>query len=251
MTLFNADAWIAYKTGQVSGYRFADPQRAVAKYSDADRKTAARSEYRQGLINTAQGSISIFDKNDDGKLSAREYYREQNYFHQRATGGINADRNAIMEEFDCLDINGDGFIDYKERANELSYLDRTKESNSNNGVITADGEMREARQLLRGNLAHDLDYNYDTYKMENLGEVGDIDKDLTLKTSNPFGQRYDRGYGNSDSMLGLIMLMMLMGNSSNSFGMNNGCCAGSSSISSLIPMLLMLGMFSGQQYSCY
>ena len=268
MTLFNADAWIAYKTGQIPGYRFADPQAAVQRYPHANRRSVERSEYRQGLMNTAQGSISLFDKNDDGKLSAREYYREQNYFHQFMTG-MDVDRRKINKEFKALDINGDGFIDYKERANELSYLDRTKDSGRKNGVIDQDASYNEGYLLDHnyGKLQRGLRNNYNRKNdpMGTLGEDGDINKALTLNTqSNPFGQGYDYGYGydygsgcgcgrsnNSNSFLGNFF-NLLIGNLLNPYGSNNCGFGGYNSMSGgMMPVLFMLSMMQGQQYRCY
>lgn len=234
MVQFDKNAWLSFKTGQTSGYRFADPIGVARANPEIDSDTAKRTEYRTGLLNTARGSISIFDKNGDGLLSKQEYISEQNYFHRSMTGQ-NADSLMLRKEFNCLDLDGDGFIDYKERANEISYLDRTKETNQKNGVITSDSEMREARFLLRGRLSEELDYNYDSFNMENLGEEGDIDESIKLKqpkVSNSV-ENSDDEWQSVMTMLSLMSMMGMMNNPysgyysnpyglvNNSFGMNN------------------------------
>ena len=234
MVQFDANAWLSYKTGQTSGYRFADPIGVARANRNINSDVAERTEYRRGLLSTAKGSISIFDKNGDGVLSKQEYINEQNYFHRSMTGE-DADAGMLRKEFDALDYNCDGFIDYKERANEISYLDRTKETNKKNGVITSDSEMREARLLLKGNLPDELDYNYDSFNMKNLGEKGDVDDSLELKQSNVSNvvENGDEEWQSIMTMLNLMSMMGMMNNNSYnsyynnpySFG-NNSCSCG-------------------------
>lgn len=180
MTQFNVDAWLRFCSGKTAGYSFADPE-AAAKANPNNSK-AARTEYRQGLMNTAQGVIGLFDSNNDNKQSFEEYCNEQKRYAE-LSGQDNStfDTEKWQAEFSALDVNNDNYLDYKERANELSILDQNKDKNEQDGSI----DTSSFKRIYNDNktiLPSIMKENYADNNITNLGEDGDI-KESELNTN--------------------------------------------------------------------
>ena len=192
-TIFNMQAWLNYATGKTDSYRFANPENS----SDP------RTEYRQGLMNSAKGIISIFDTvgengKKDGKTSLEEYYNEQNYYMKNNPGvtepyDLEAQKYAWKQEFKTLDLNGDGYLDYKERANELTLLDANKSTNAEDGSIDRGAANRVFADKNKSQLRSALEDRYDIMKLKNLGEPGDI-----KQTGSVTGEGQSLSFDNAD-----------------------------------------------------
>lgn len=174
---FNELLWKQYSTGQVSSFRFADP----------DNSSDARTEYRKGLYNTSVGRISLFDQNKDGKLSLNEYINEQSSFLDTASQTLPKAQRTVLDnqranrEFKSLDINSDGFLDYKEIASELSLLDQISGETDGKFDSYAHAKLHgNGNDEIRTNL---LRQNYSDMNLDRLGEAGDI-PNITTQTDN-------------------------------------------------------------------
>ena len=144
MTVFNINAWRDFITGKTSSYRFAP-------------ENCSKSEYMQGLLNSARGIISIFDNNKkDMKLDLNEYLTAHRTYNKMNNYGHDFWTNDKIKEekikkysdrFNKLDINQDGFLSEKEIANELSIDDYYKVVGKEN-----DGSIRG--NFWMGNMDH-------------------------------------------------------------------------------------------------
>ena len=70
--------------------------------------------------------------------------------------------------------NEDGFIDYKETANEISLADVYDRTNQDGKIDAIGFHALYNDKVSPAKLKQELKINYETMKLKNLGEEGDI-----------------------------------------------------------------------------
>ena len=119
--------WADYVNGVAAQATFANPKEAEAK--NPNDRFAGKREYRTGILNAAFGRIADCDEDGDGRISYDEYLKSH--------------KGAVDKDFKNLDVNGDGFLDKFEIANELNLLDSlSSEDNLPDGTINQRGKER-------------------------------------------------------------------------------------------------------------
>lgn len=149
--------WADYANGVAVQATFAKPKEAEAK--NPNDRFAGKREYRTGILNAAFGRIADCDEDGDGRISYDEYVKSHKAAVDNATGHdapINNDDDFVdfcnkqynankeqKEDFKNLDVNGDGFLDKFEIANELNLLDSlSSEDDLPDGTINQRGRER-------------------------------------------------------------------------------------------------------------
>lgn len=96
----------------------------LSSFTDKD-KTKAAKQYKDDLTKLGKSNVAKMDTNKDGYISKEEYIKEN-------AGG--ADESQIKNQFEAIDLNNDGVIDYKEMSSAFFAMDADKDGKSD-GVI--------------------------------------------------------------------------------------------------------------------
>ena len=184
-------------------YTFANPEKVAAE--NPNNAQAARNEYRLNLARTAKGLIRFFDADGDGKLNldefsmkeadcvARVQYKakgiETDSLDEKGRKEFESYRNTLKEmsaegnkkSFEVLDLDGNGLIDYKEVASEISLAGRY-DANGQDGTIEAIGYHSIYNDNKSPEQANaELKENYQEMNLQNLDEP----QDNTTSTQQP------------------------------------------------------------------
>ena len=184
------------------GFNYSDFESGAIKGFQFARPNCGRNEYRQGILNAAKARLFEQDVNKDGVLTFDEYVNANEYANQRsdslnnrgpveASGNyqeyLNAQamkRQIYAEDFNSLDVNGDGVLDKTELANEINLMDRL--DGNEDGTVTQKGRkslwnpQRSSEAIAEG-----LCDNYEDFNAENLGKPWDL-----------YGKEYSKYMGN-------------------------------------------------------
>lgn len=103
----------------------------LSSFTDKD-KTKAAKKYREDLTKLGKSSVAKMDTNKDGYISKEEYLKEN------ATVG----KKSASNQFEAIDLNNDGVIDYKEMASSYYAMDAEGDDKKSDGIISAKGFKR-------------------------------------------------------------------------------------------------------------
>ncbi len=124
------------------------------KYSDPKDEKKCADEYRTAVSNIAKSYAAEIDNssgNKDKKVTVEEFVKhEMSKLNSDATDEKKAEAKAIAQTaFDKIDINGDGYADWKELAATVATFDTDNETNNKplDATITS-GEYKKWSTLM-------------------------------------------------------------------------------------------------------
>lgn len=196
-SLFNYSEFAKIFAIYRQSYRFANPEKAA---NESSNPKAAGNEYRKGLENISKGLIDTFDTGEkDGRLNFDEFATQYADIMERTNYYLNRGEDVdslsdtqrqeffrlrdllkemhekqAKESFNTLDLNEDGFIDYKEQASEISLADASDRMNRDGTIDLIGFRALYNYKVSPSELKQKLRNEYDTMNLENLGEKGDI-----------------------------------------------------------------------------